>query len=179
MLDDFLIVSPRKTADTDDVTLERGRSEGALFDSLLKELNLPLAIEKSQPAAFSTVWCGVEYFSKTGKFGVPKKKWKKLRAFFETNMLDMEGVVTGKVEAGVLQTLLGKFSHIMIIWRAGRPCLLYLRKLMMTASFRSRQRGKLSDIHQEMIFDPDCLAALDRWCTIIQADSPPMRRMLP
>ena len=39
MLDDFLIVSPRKTADTDDVTLERGRSEGALFDSLLMKLH--------------------------------------------------------------------------------------------------------------------------------------------
>ena len=105
MLDDFLIVSPRKTADTDDVTLERGRSEGALFDSLLMKLKLPLAVEKSQPAAFSTVWCGVEYFSKTGKYGVPKKKWKKLCGFFETNLLDNEGAITVKVEAGVLQNM--------------------------------------------------------------------------
>ena len=59
MLDDFLIVSPRKAADTDEETLLRGRSEGALFDNLLAELKLPLAVEKvnRQPfLRFGVVW---------------------------------------------------------------------------------------------------------------------------
>ena len=119
-------------------------------------------MEKSQPAAFSIVWYGVEYFSKTGKYGAPRNKWKKLRAYFETNMLDNEGGLTEKVEAGILQTLIGKLTHFMIFWTAGRPCLLYLWKLMATARFRSRQRWKLRDIHQNMIFVHDCIMALDR-----------------
>ena len=126
MLDDFLLVSPRKPEDTDEDTLARGRKEGALFDSLLKELNLPPAVEKSQPASFSTVWCGVEYFSKTRYYGAPRAKWENLRAYFLEHILSEEEGFLKTVEAGKLQTLLGKLCHYMTVWAAGRPCLLYL-----------------------------------------------------
>ena len=59
MLDDFLLAVPRKEGDKDSDTLTRGQSEGARFDDLLMNLNVLPAKEKIQPAAFSTVWCGV------------------------------------------------------------------------------------------------------------------------
>ena len=74
ILDDFLLVVPRKEGDEDSYTLTRGQSEGARFDELLRKLNVPPAIEKTQPAAFSTVWCGVHFFSKLKKFRIPTKK---------------------------------------------------------------------------------------------------------
>ena len=64
MLDDFLLVVPREKADTDEVSIRKGQQAGCEFDNLLARLNLPKASAKDQPAAFSTIWCGVEFFSK-------------------------------------------------------------------------------------------------------------------
>lgn len=70
MLDDFLRVVPRKQGDEDSGTLTWEQSEGARFDELLMKLNLPLALQKTQRAAFSTVWCGLQIFSEIKKFGI-------------------------------------------------------------------------------------------------------------
>ena len=74
MLDDFLIVAPRESGDTDSDVLKRGMTEGKVFDKLLNKLKWPIAPEKSQKSAFSTTWCVAEYFSKTRVFGSPQKK---------------------------------------------------------------------------------------------------------
>ena len=97
---------------------------------------------------------------------------KKLLVYFEINLQDNEDGITEKVEAGILQRLVAKLTQVMIFWTAGRPCVLYLWKLMASASFRNRQPWKLSDIHQIMIFNPDCLTALDRWWARIEIDDP-------
>ena len=55
MLDDFLIVVPRKEGETDEAVISRGEQEGQKFDSLLDSLNLPKAPEKDQQAAFTTI----------------------------------------------------------------------------------------------------------------------------
>ena len=74
MLDDFLIVIPRNGEETKDQALERGETQGALFDNLLKDLNLPKAPEKDQPAAFTTIWYGLKYNSEHQWYGIPEKK---------------------------------------------------------------------------------------------------------
>ena len=55
MLDDFLIVVPRKEGETDEAVISRGEQEGQKFDSLLDNLNLLKAPEKDQQAAFTTI----------------------------------------------------------------------------------------------------------------------------
>ena len=54
MLDDFLIVVPRRIGETREQILKRGEMEGAKFD-LLEDLNLPKAPEKDQHQAFTTI----------------------------------------------------------------------------------------------------------------------------
>ena len=72
MLDDFLLVVPRQSTDTDrDIILKVGRD----FDKLLARLNLPKAPAKDQCAAFTKTWCRVEYFSKRRLVGTPEDKW--------------------------------------------------------------------------------------------------------
>ena len=55
MLDDFLIVVPRKEGETDEAVISHGEQEGQKFDSLLHSLNLPKAPEKDQEAAYTTI----------------------------------------------------------------------------------------------------------------------------
>ena len=55
MLDDFMLVCRRRTTDTDESVLSRGRLEVGKFDKLLAELHLPKAPEKDQTAKFSTI----------------------------------------------------------------------------------------------------------------------------
>ena len=79
VLDDFLLVVPRKSTDTDVTALKDGERNGKKFDKLLDKLNLPKAPNKDQDAAFSTIWCGNIYFSKKRLIGIPKPKWAALR----------------------------------------------------------------------------------------------------
>ena len=74
MLDDFLIVVPRKEGDSDELTIRRGKQEGLKFDSLLHDLNLPKAPEKDQQVAFTTIWYGLLFDSKNQVYGIPEKK---------------------------------------------------------------------------------------------------------
>ena len=67
MLDDFLLVLPRKTGETDEDLLQRAKVDVGRFDELLSSLNLPKAPEKDQPPNFSTIWYGFIYNSKTNR----------------------------------------------------------------------------------------------------------------
>ena len=60
---------------------------GEKFDEFLAALKFKKAPEKDQPAAFSTIWFGLEFFSKTRELGYPKKKWSKLREVFREAFL--------------------------------------------------------------------------------------------
>ena len=71
------------------------------------DLKLPAAIEKSQPAAFTTVLFGVQYYSKTGVYGAPPSKWAKIEAFYSENCVKPSGKLKESMEASILQTLLG------------------------------------------------------------------------
>ena len=73
MLDDFLLVVPRLDTDSDNEIIQRGEKVGRDFDKLLARLHLPKAPAKDQEAAFTTVWCGVEFFSKKRLVGVPEE----------------------------------------------------------------------------------------------------------
>ena len=63
MLDDFLIVCPRTSKDSDESILRRGQVEVAAFDIELMMLCLLKAASKDPPAAFKTIWCGIKYHS--------------------------------------------------------------------------------------------------------------------
>ena len=179
MLDDFLLVSPRKLGDTDEETLLRGGREGALFDKLLTDLKLPVAVEKSQQAAFTTVWCGVQYYSKTGVYGAPPSKWAKLKAFYTEHCIKPNGEHKESIKARILQTLLGKFAHFMTVWPAGRPCLYYLWKLLITAGTWKSGKFKIHRANKLLRFDANCMRALARWGNRLEIAAPPVRRMLP
>ena len=79
MLDDFLGVLPRRVGETDEGILLRAQEDAKRFDTLLENLRLPKAPEKDQIPAFTTVWHGIEYFSKEHCIGVPFAKWQRLR----------------------------------------------------------------------------------------------------
>ena len=74
MLDDFLIVVPRKEGDSDEIITSRGEQVGQKFDALIDDLNLPKAPEKDQQAAFTTIWYGLLFDSKNQVYGIPEKK---------------------------------------------------------------------------------------------------------
>ena len=115
MLDDFLLVTPRKSTDTDDTAIKKGERAGKKFDKLLAQLNLPKAPNKDQCAAFSTVWCGVEYFSKKRLIGIPETKWTALRRWVDTNLSWESFKEAPVIEAGILQSALGKLCHAMLM----------------------------------------------------------------
>ena len=116
ILDDFLLVCTRRKGESDDSVLERGRKAGEKFDNLLEELHLPKAPEKDQAPAFSTVWFGIEFFSKSQTYGLPQKKWENLGLFFKDTFLLNEGEdFTPTVRAEQLQTALGKFHHAVLV----------------------------------------------------------------
>ena len=58
ILDDFLLVLPRKAGEADNDLLERAGTDTSRFDKLLHDLHLPKAQEKDQDPAFSAVWLG-------------------------------------------------------------------------------------------------------------------------
>ena len=179
MLDDFLLVSPRESGDTDEETLLRGRREGALFDKLLMELKLPAAVEKSQPAAFTTVWCAVQYYSKTGVYGAPPSKWAKLKDFYSEHCMKPSGELKESMKASILQRLLGKFAHFMTLWPAGRPCLYYLWKLLNTAGTWKHGRFRIHRTNKLLRLDDNCIGSRARWGKRLEIATPPVRRMLP
>ena len=178
MLDDFLLVVPREETDTDKVSIRKGQQAGCEFDKLLARLNLPKAPAKDQQAAFSTIWCGVEFFSKKRLLGIPEKKWGALRKWVEEEIpLDSQKGLTF-LEAGTLRTALGKFCHAMLIWPAGRPCLYNLWRLLFTASFYDRARTRLSVPRQRLELTLECTEALTRWKQRLQGPAP-LRRIVP
>ena len=74
MLDDFLGVLLRQAGDSDQIIINRAKADVARFDSFLGKLSLPKAPEKDQDPALTTIWFGIEYFSKEQTFGIPRKK---------------------------------------------------------------------------------------------------------
>ena len=64
ILDDFLLVLPRRRGESDEDLLERSRVDVGKFDELLISLNLPRAKEKDQAPNFTTIWFGFVYNSK-------------------------------------------------------------------------------------------------------------------
>ena len=156
MLDDFLFVIPREEADTDEVSIRKGQQAGSEFDKLLARLNLSKVTAKDQPAAFSTIWCGVEFFSKKRLLVIPENKWGALRKWFDEEIpLDTQKGLHF-IEAGTLRTALGKFGHAMLIWPAGRPCLYHLWCLLFTALFCDRARIKFSWPGQRLELALEC-----------------------
>ena len=91
MLDDFLGVLPRQEEETDETILLRAQEDTERFDTLLHTLGLPKAPEKDQAPAFTTVWLGIEFFSKAQTYGLPQKKWENLGLFFKDTFLLNEG----------------------------------------------------------------------------------------
>ena len=178
MLDDFLLVVPRGCQETDSDLLQRGEKEGKKFDQLLSQLHLPKAPAKDQNAAFSTIWCGVEFFSKTRLIGIPKTKWVALRKWMDAN-IELDNLDRApSIVAGTLQTALGKFCHAMLIWPEGRPCLFFLWQLFFTADFRDRTRSKLQMPTQTLKLTVDCIAALTKWKERLLSTAP-RRRVIP
>ena len=178
MLDDFLLVVPREKTDTDEVSIRKGQQAGCEFDKLLARLNLPKASAKDQTAAFSTIWCGVEFFSKKRLLGIPENKWGALRKWVEVAISLESRKGLPFIEAGTLRTALGKFSHAMLIWPAGRPCLYHLWKLLFTASFFDRARTKLSMPSQKLELTLECIEAVTRWKQRLEGAAP-LRRVVP
>ena len=120
------------------------------------DLKLPAAIEKSQPAAFTTVCCGVQYYSKTGVYGAPPSKWAKLKAFYAEHCVKPSGELKEIMEASILQTLLGKFAHFITLWPAGRPCMYYLWKLLNTAGTWKNGRFSIHRANKLLRHDNNC-----------------------
>ena len=113
ILDDFLLVLPRRRGESDEKLLERATVDSEKFDELLKNLNLPKAKEKDQPPNFSTIWFGFLYDSKASTLGIPAEKWNKLREFFAEVFVQKDGIsLKTEVNAKLLEKAQGKFHHV-------------------------------------------------------------------
>ena len=178
MLDDFLLVVPRLDTDSDKEIIQRGEKVGRDFDELLARLHLPKAPAKDQEAAFTTVWCGVEFFSKKRLVGVPENKWVALRKWIDEEFTFAAQEGLPHIEAGTLQSALGKFCHAMLIWPAGRPCLYHLWSLLFTACYSDRTRAKLSMPQQPLTLTEGCIKAVLKWKERLKGVAP-RRRIVP
>ena len=179
MLDDFLGVLPRQVEDSDEDILNRARTDVARFDSLLTKLGLQKAPEKDQNPAFTTIWFGIEYFSKDQTIGIPGKKWGKLRQFIENKFMTDEGTVKAHIEAADLLSGLGKLHHMTQVLTAGRPGLYALWVLFSRATFSSRQKLELSPKKQMLKVTQEAARSIEYWHKATTRDSPPTRTILP
>ena len=179
MLDDYLGVLPRKEGETDQEILTRAREDTVRFDSLLRKLGLPKAQEKDQEPAFTTIWFGIEYFSKESTIGLPQKKWLKLRLFIADKFMTKERTVKSQIDAADLLTGLGKFHHMTGVWTAGRPSLYVLWVLLSTACFSCRKKLKLSPKKQLLQVSASAATAIAFWWGAVSQDEPPKRHILP
>ena len=179
MLDDFLGVLPRQVEDSDRDILNRAKTDVARFDSLLAKLGLPRATEKDQDPAFSTIWFGIEYFSKEQNIGIPKKKWRKLRQFIENKFMTDDGTVKAQVDAADLLSGLGKLHHMTQVLTAGRPRLYSLWVMLSRATFSSRKKLELSPKKQMLKVSPEAARAIAYWHKAVSRDNPPKRSVLP
>ena len=179
MLDDFLIVVPRRIGETGEQILKRGEMEGEIFDNLLEALNLPKAPEKDQPPAFTTIWYGLEYNSNLQCYGIPEKKWKEVAMFVTEKLFTSDGVtMADKIDAADLLSIIGKFHHIALVWTEGRPLLYFLWRAFYTASFSPTDQGKLLPRKQSLKVSPEAKRAMEFWCKRLEETPPPRRRML-
>ena len=183
ILDDFLLVCTRRKGESDDSVLERGRKAGEKFDNLLEELHLPKAPEKDQAPAFSTVWFGIEFFSKSQTYGLPQKKWENLGLFFKDTFLLNDGEdFAPTVRAEQLQTALGKFHHAVLVWPAGRPSLYALWRLFYSATFSYRKNRTKKPVlfrpKQQLTLNEEAQTSLTFWKNRLDTRTPPLRRML-
>ena len=185
ILDDFLLVLPRLKGETGDSALQRGRKDVKLFDSLLHKLRLPKAPEKDQKPNFSTNWFGFYYDSKTGQYGIPTAKWKKLRNFFEEAFVDeISQTLKWELQAQVLERALGKFHHVTEAWPAGRPMLYNLWKLFNTAvgfKYKTKQGKRVRVVwpeKQRVRTNLKAHESLRFWRTRLMNPRPPSRAML-
>ena len=185
ILDDFLMVVPRRARDSDETVLQRARMEANIFDALLDKLGLPKAKEKDQEPAFSTTWFGFVFNSKHGTYGITKRKWEKLRQFFEkTFQRESSKTLKKYVEAETLERALGKFHHATEVWSAGRPALFSLWRLFHTANFRTRigsynkQKRCLWPRRQQLYINTQAIESLKFWQQRLANSKPPSRFML-
>ena len=142
ILDDFLLICPRKRNESDESVLMRGEQMCGKFDAFLRDINLPKAPEKDQKPGFSTVWFGLAYYSKEGLIGITQKKWRKVNTVFHDTFISTQNNtsrIKTKVSAGELERALGLFHHTSIVWPAGRPHLWPLWCCFRTASFKFRR----------------------------------------
>ena len=153
MLDDFLIVCPRTSKDSDESVLRRGQAEGAAFDRELKMLGLPKAANKDQAAAFTTNWCGIKFNSRETVISVPEKKWTKFKDFLQTNLINEAGKVSGSVTAGTLRTMLGKMCPMTRVWAGGRVSLYPPWRLLFIAKCIERDKLNLVDKQEKLLLN--------------------------
>lgn len=179
MLDDFLIVVPRKVGETAEENLKRANTQGGKFDDLLEELHLPKASEKDQEAAFTTIWYGIKFNSNQRSYSVPRKKWNEIGQFFVKKFLADDGItIRDSVDAADLLSGLGKMHHVVLVWPAGRPCLYFLWRLYYTATFSPMNPSKLQPRKQSLEVSPEAKSALEFWRIRLSETGPPERRML-
>ena len=179
MLDDFLIVVPRRRGEAREQNLERGKIEGAKFDNLLNDLNLPKAPEKDQSQAFTTIWYGLEYNSNQQYYGIPEKKWKKIATFVADKFLENDRVtIKDKIDAADLLSVIGKFHHITLVWTRGRPSLYFLWRLFYTASFSDIDQGILHPKKQSLKVSAEARRSIQFWCERLEKTPPPRRKMV-
>ena len=181
MLDDFLGVLPRHEEETDEAILMRAQKDAERFDTLLHTLGLPKAPEKDQAPAFTTVWLGIEFFSKERCIGVPAEKWQKLRRFMQDKLLSTENRIEVRttLDAADLLSALGKFHHFTLVWTAGRPSLYALWLLLFTASFSDKARLQLAPKKQRLKTTPEAAETLLFWWKAVTTYPAPRRLVLP
>ena len=145
---------------------------------VLMDLKLNAVVEKNQPAAFTTVWCGVQYYSKTVDYGAPPSKWAILKAFYAEHCVKPSGELKETMEASILKTFLGKFAHFMILWPAGQPCLYYLWKLLNNAGTLKNGKFSIHRANKLLRRDTNCMRSLARWVNRLEIATPPIIRIL-
>ena len=178
MLDDFLLVVPRGESDSDETVLSKGQIVAHKFDKLLSSLGLPKAPEKDQPPAFTTIWYGICFNTKTGTYSLPLAKWEDLLKYFEAQFVDSAtNSIMKRIEAAELHRALGKFHHATLVWTAGRPSLYAIWKLFYSAKFRSGAAHILQPKKQLLNVTPEAKKSLRYWRSAL-SNPPPERFML-
>ena len=123
LLDDFLGVTHRRPLESDISIMQRATAQARAFDDELLRLGITRNKDKDLAPCSAGVWLGIYFDMDTNHLTIPLSKIRETRAFFLVVITDNTGRPPTTVQAGDLQVLVGKLSHMSSTWVLGKTLL--------------------------------------------------------
>ena len=120
LLDDFLGVTFSREGESYESVLSRAGKQAQSFDHQLLMLGLKKNKKKDMKPSWVGIWLGIRFDMRAKTISIPVVKIRETCAMFFVELTNQTGTIPTRVKAGVLQTLIGKLSHMSSAWVLGK-----------------------------------------------------------